>query len=52
MKHAHSFSKGGKPQEDLDLHLGDYLWRRDVMRTGGDAFVEIIWDVAWIYPEV
>jgi len=42
--------RGGIRREDLDLHLCEYLWRREVKRSGRDAFEANIRDIAHIYP--
>jgi hypothetical protein len=34
----------------LDMHLCEYLWRRELKHSGDDPFIQIITDIACVYP--
>jgi transposase-like protein len=45
-------NRGGLRKEDLDLHLCEYIWRKEVKRRNADPFTEIIRDIIKVYPGV
>ena len=34
----------------LERHIAEYLWRREIKKTGGDPFVQLITDIVHQYP--
>ena len=45
-----SVMRGGIHKEYLAEHLCEYLWRRDVKRSGADLFLKLINDISKVYP--
>jgi transposase-like protein len=45
-------SRGGLRKDDLDLHLCEYVWRKEVKNRGADGFAELIKDIIKVYPGV
>ncbi len=44
-------NRGWLRKEDLELHLCEYMWKKEVKRNA-DAFAEIIKDIIKVYTEV
>ena len=43
-------TRGGIRKRDMDVHIAEYLWRRDCESRNADPFQEFIEDIRKVYP--